>query len=87
LPSTLRRVKRVNSDLMMDNTFAGPAGLVAKRDGVFIEGKKSPYVNIIVSRDDNKDQDNVKKFVKSYQSPEVADAAEKAFKGSAIKGW
>lgn len=72
---------------IINNTFAGPAGLVAKRDGLFIEDEKSPYVNIIVARDDNKDQDNVKKFVKSYQSPEVAEAAEVAFKGGAIKGW
>jgi len=72
---------------IINNTFAGPAGLVAKRDGLFVESSKSPYVNIIVSRDDNKNQDNVKKFVKSYQSPEVAAAAEIAFKGGAIKGW
>lgn len=49
--------------------------------------EKSPYVNIIVSRDDNKTQENVLKFVKSYQSPEVEQAAETAFKGGAIKGW
>ena len=72
---------------IINNTFAGPAGLVAKRDGIFVEDEKSPYVNIIVSRDDNKDQDNVKKFAKAYQSPEVAEAAELAFKGGAIKGW
>ena len=72
---------------IINNTFAGPAGLVAKRDGLFIEDEKSPYVNIIVSRDDNKNQDNVKEFVKAYQSPEVAAAAEIAFKGGAIKGW
>jgi D-methionine transport system substrate-binding protein len=72
---------------IINNTFAGPAGLVAKRDGLFIEDEKSPYVNIIVSRDDNKDQNNVKEFVKAYQSPEVAAAAEVAFKGGAIKGW
>ncbi|MDB5089436.1 MAG: methionine transporter substrate-binding protein MetQ, partial [Mucilaginibacter sp.] len=72
---------------IINNTFAGPAGLVAKRDGIFVEDEKSPYVNIIVSREDNKAQDNVARFVKAYQSPEVAQAAEVAFKGGAIKGW
>ena len=72
---------------IINNTFAGPAGLVAKRDGLFVEDGKSPYVNIIVSREDNKDQDNVASFVKADQSPEVAQAAEIAFKGGAIKGW
>ena len=45
------------------------------RDGIFIEDKNSPYVNIIVTREDNKDAENVKAFIHSYQSPEVAKAA------------
>jgi D-methionine transport system substrate-binding protein len=72
---------------IINNTFAGPVGLVAKRDGLFVEDEHSPYVNIIVSRDDNKGEEKVGKFVKSYQSPEVEQAAEKAFKGGAVKGW
>lgn len=72
---------------VINNTFATPVGLVAARDGLFMEDTKSPYVNLIVSREDNKNEDNVKKFVQSYQSEEVAKAAEKEFKGGAIKGW
>lgn len=72
---------------IINNTFATPVGLVAARDGIFMEDPKSPYVNIIVSREDNKDAENVKKFVQAYQSDEVAKAAEIAFKGGAIKGW
>jgi D-methionine transport system substrate-binding protein len=44
-------------------------------------------VNIIVTREENKDQENLKKFVQSYESPEVEQAALIAFKGGAIKGW
>lgn len=72
---------------IINNTFAAPIGLVARRDGIFVEDEKSPYVNIIVSRDDNKEQEKVRNFVKAYQSPEVEQAAEKAFEGGAIKGW
>lgn len=72
---------------IINNTFASPVGLVAKRDGIFVEDEKSPYVNIIVSREDNKGQESLHKFVQSYQSPEVEEAAEKAFKGGAVKGW
>ena len=72
---------------IINNTFAGPAGLVARRDGIFVENEKSPYVNIIVSRDDNKEQEKVRNFVRSYQSDEVEQAAATAFKGGAIKGW
>ncbi|MEJ2883169.1 MetQ/NlpA family ABC transporter substrate-binding protein [Pedobacter sp. GR22-6] len=42
-----------------------------------MEDPKSPYVNLIVSRENNKDAENVKKFVQSYQSDEVAKVAEK----------
>ncbi|RZK68770.1 MAG: MetQ/NlpA family lipoprotein, partial [Pedobacter sp.] len=72
---------------IINNTFATPMGLVAAKDGLFMEDPKSPYVNIIVSRADNKDAENVKKFVQSYQSDEVAAAAEREFKGGAVKGW
>ncbi len=72
---------------IINNTFAGPAGLVARRDGIFVEDEKSPYVNIIVSREDNQGEEKVRNFVKSYQSAEVEQAAATAFKGGAIKGW
>lgn len=72
---------------IINNTFAAPIGLVSTRDGLFIEDSHSPYVNAIVAREDNKDDDKVKRFVKAYQSAEVEEAAKIAFKGSAIKGW
>lgn len=72
---------------IINNTFATPVGLIAGRDGLFVEDKDSPYVNLVVSRQDNKDEEKIKKFVKAYQSDEVAAAAEREFKGSAVKGW
>lgn len=72
---------------IINNTFATSIGLTAERDGLFVETGDSPYVNIIVSREDNKNEEKVKNFVKSYQSTEVAKAAENEFKGSAIVGW
>jgi len=72
---------------IINNTFASQVGLSAYRDGLFVEDKDSPYVNIIVAREDNKDAEKVKKFIKSFQSPEVEAAAEEQFKGGAIKGW
>ncbi len=72
---------------VINNTFAGPAGLVAKRDGIFVEDAKSPYVNIIVCRPEDKDKEALKQFVQSYESPEVEAVADSIFKGGAIKGW
>ncbi len=72
---------------IINNTFAGQIGLTAKRDGIMVEDSDSPYVNLIVTREDNKDQEKMKKFVKAYQSDEVAKVAEAEFKGGQIKGW
>lgn len=72
---------------IINNTFASQAGLVPSRDALFVEDKDSPYVNLVVTREDNKNAENVKQFVKAYQSAEVEQAAEKAFQGGAIKGW
>lgn len=72
---------------IISTTYIQQTGLSPLHDNVFIEDKHSPYVNIIVSREDNRQAKNVQEFVKAYQSPEVALAAERLFKGGAIAGW
>lgn len=72
---------------IINTTYASQIGLTPAKDGLFVENKESPYVNLIVAREDNKDAENVKKFVQAYQSDEVYDAANKAFNGGAVKGW
>ncbi|MBP1224770.1 methionine ABC transporter substrate-binding lipoprotein MetQ [Flavobacterium sp. 1355] len=72
---------------IINNTFSSQAGLVPSRDALFVEDKDSPYVNLVVSREDNKNDEKVLKFLKAFQSDEVAKAAEKEFKGGAVKGW
>lgn len=72
---------------VVNNTYAGQVGLNAQDDGVFVEDKDSPYVNIIVSRTDNKDSKAVQNFVKSYQTEEVYQEAQKHFKDGVVKGW
>ncbi len=71
---------------IINNNFAGQAGLLLK-DAVFAEDKESPYVNLIVTREETKDSDKIKKFVESYQSKEVEKVAAEVFKGGAVKGW
>jgi len=72
---------------IISTTYLQQTGLSPVKDSVFIEDKESPYVNIIVTREDNKDAANVRDFVKSYESPEVAAAAQKIFNGGAVQGW
>ena len=72
---------------VVNNTYAGQVGLNAQDNGVFVEDKDSPYVNIIVARTDNKDSTAVQDFVKAYQTPEVEQEAKKHFKDGVVKGW
>jgi D-methionine transport system substrate-binding protein len=72
---------------IINNNFAAKVGLVSTRDGLLIEDKDSPYVNLIVAREDNQQEEKVKNYVKAYQSKEVEEAAARIFHGGAIKGW
>jgi D-methionine transport system substrate-binding protein len=71
---------------VINNNFAAKAGLFLN-NSIYAEDKDSPYVNLIVARTDNKDEEKVRKFVQAYQSEEVAQTAHHEFKGGAIQGW
>lgn len=87
-PQLTRTLDDPNVTLSIINTnFSAQAGLSARRDGLFKESASSPYVNALVSRQDNKDSDKIQKLKSALQSPEVAAKAEEVYKGDAIKGW
>ena len=71
----------------INSTYSVAAGLLPTRDALLVEGKDSPYVNIIVSREDNKDDERITKLVKAYQTESVEAKAEELFKGGAVAGW
>ncbi|AEE16236.1 NLPA lipoprotein [Treponema brennaborense DSM 12168] len=67
---------RVLSDVdaaVINGNYAIPAGLVAKTDGLFIEGADSPYVNIITVKDGNQNDPRIVALVKAMQSKEISD--------------
>lgn len=72
---------------IINTTYASQLNLLPTRDGLFVEAKDSPYVNIIVAREQNQNQKEVQEFVKAYQSAEVLTQAQKLFEGSVIQGW
>lgn len=71
----------------INSNYAVNADLVPSKDAILIEPKDSPYVNIIAVREGDQDRKEIKEFVEAYHSQPVEDAAEKVFKGAAIKGW
>ena len=66
-------------------------GLNPKEDAIFLEsveeGSDNPYVNIIVARTADKDNELYKKVVDYFRTPEVAKVIEDTYKGAYIPAW
>ena len=72
-------------DLALINTnYALEAGLNPTEDALFIEDKDSPYANILVAREDNKDSDAIKKLMSALQSDQVKQFIEETYKDAGI---
>lgn len=67
LPRTLADV----TASVINTNFAGEAGLNPSKDAIVIEDKDSPYANIVVVREADKDSAAAKALVRAVQSPEV----------------
>lgn len=67
LPRTLRDV----SASVINTNFAVEAKMIPARDAIIIEGNDSPYVNVVVVREADKDKPEIKALVKAVNSPEV----------------
>ena len=83
LPRVLNQV-----DLALINTnYAIEAKLNPVKDSLFIEDANSPYANLLVARDDNKDSPAFKKLVAALHSPEVKKFIEEKYKGAVVPAF
>lgn len=83
LPRQLEEV-----DLALINTnYALEAKLVPTKDALFIEDKESPYANLLVTRQDNKDSDAIKKLAAALTSPEAKKFIDEQYKGSIVPAF
>ncbi len=83
LPRVLNQV-----DLALINTnYALEAKLVPTRDALFIEGRQSPYVNILVTREDNKNAAAIKKLAAAIKSPAVKKFIAEKYKGEVVPAF
>ncbi|MCE4054594.1 MetQ/NlpA family ABC transporter substrate-binding protein [Pseudomonas sp. Au-Pse12] len=75
-------------DLALINTnYALEAKLDPSKDALVIEGKDSPYVNILVARPDNKDSDAMKKLIGALHSPQVKQFILEKYKGAIVPAF
>ena len=71
----------------INTNFALSAGLNPGKDAISQENAKSPYVNLLAVREQDKDKPWVAKLVKAYHSDEVRKFIQTEFKGSVIAGF
>lgn len=72
---------------LINTNYALEAGLVPTRDALFIEGADSPYANILVTRQDNKDAPAVRKLADALRTPAVKQFIEEKYKGAVVPAF
>jgi D-methionine transport system substrate-binding protein len=71
----------------INTNYALQAGLQPQRDAIAQESAKSPYVNLIAVREQDKDKPWVAQLVKLYQSDEIRKYVQAEFKGSVLTSF
>ena len=83
LPRVLDQV-----DLALINTnYALEAGLNPTKDALIIEGADSPYVNILVTTSEKKDDAALQKLTNALHSAEVKKFIEDKYKGAVVPAF
>ncbi|WP_099223847.1 MetQ/NlpA family ABC transporter substrate-binding protein [Listeria costaricensis] len=68
----------INSNFVVDQ------GLNPTKDAIALESKDSPYANIVVTQEKNKDDKNVKKLVEVLHSKEIQDWILEEWDGAVV---
>lgn len=71
----------------INTNYALSAGLSPAKDTIAQEAAKSPYVNLIAVREQDKDKPWVAKLVKAYHSEDIRKFIQTEFKGAVIAGF
>lgn len=85
--ATLPRVLDQVEMAMINTNYALEAGLKPTEDALVLEGKDSPYVNILVARPDNKDSEAVQALAKALTSSDVKAFIEKEYEGAVVPAF
>ncbi len=72
---------------VINTNYALPAGLIPKRDALFLEASDSPYANVIVIQKNTVKKQQLADFVKAMHSDAVKEEAQKIFGDAAIPAW
>jgi|HigsolmetaGSP11D_1036233.scaffolds.fasta_scaffold00031_18 D-methionine transport system substrate-binding protein len=71
----------------INTSFATNAGLTLTDDAIFVETHTSPWVNVIVTTEDRKEDPAIQKLIEAYHSDETKKFIEETFKGAVVPLW
>lgn len=75
-------------DLALINTnYAIEAKLNPTKDALFIEGKDSPYANIVVARQDRANDANIAKLMQALRSEDVKKFLQEKYKSAVVPAF
>lgn len=76
---------------VINGSHAIDAGLNPKSDAIYVEtvqeGSDNPYINVLVARTEDKDNEKYKKVLELYKSEDVAKVIDETYKGAYIPAW
>ncbi len=85
-PSIPSQYKSADAAAINSNWALG-AGLNPVKDNIAIEGKDSPYANIIAVRNGDQDKPKIKALVKAFQSETIKKFIEEKYNGAVIPAF
>ena len=72
---------------VINTNYALEAKLNPMEDNLFIEDNESPYVNILVAREDNKDSKEIQALIEALQSDKVKDFITTKYEGAVVPAF
>ncbi len=85
--ATLPRVLNQVELAMINTNYALEAGLNPTEDALVLEGSESPYVNILVSRPENKDSEAMQALAAALTSEAVRDFILEKYEGAVVPAF
>lgn len=85
--ATLPRVLGEIDGAVINGNYALEAGLNPVEDGLVIEGKESPYVNIVAVRSGEETEEKFVKLIEALQSDEIRAYIEENYEGGVVPAF
>jgi len=83
LPRTLDSV----DGAIITANYALQAGFVPSKDAILLEDKNSPYVNVLVTRKKNQNNEDIKKLAKALNSEKAKKFIIEKYKGAVVPAF